>query len=147
MGLRPDSLPDIVWCAVPGGEIELEDEGGTFTVQPFHIAKYPITFIQFQAFLDDQNGFDNDTWWEGLTEKYRKQAMETQHSKFVNHPRDSVSWYQTVAFCRWLSAKLLAEAWPEQAEVQPGQTGMMGRLLGREQGTKGWEIRLPTEWE
>ena len=131
VGLRADGLPDIVWCAVPGGEIELEDDKGAFTVQPFYIAKYPITFIQFQAFLDDPEGFENDTWWAGLTEKYRKQEMAAQRSKFDNHPRDSVSWYQAIAFCRWLTIKLPKSGWPQ------------GSIPIRED----WQIRLPTEWE
>jgi formylglycine-generating enzyme required for sulfatase activity len=136
VGLRADGLPDIVWCEVPGGEIKLTvwrrgvEETLPFTVQPVYIAKYPITFVQFQAFLDDPEGFENDTWWEGLAEGYRKEEMATQRSKFDNHPRDSVSWYQAVAFCRWLSARLPEEAWPERLDVQSE-----------------WGIRLPAEWE
>jgi len=47
VGLRPDGLPDIVWCEVPGGEITLEvgekqssSASLTFKVEPFYIAKY-----------------------------------------------------------------------------------------------------------
>jgi len=114
VGLRPDGLPDIAWCYVPGGYITLEDKAkSTFTVPPFYIARYPITFVQFQAFLDDPDGFERDEWWAGLAEKHRKQSMNEQRFKFANHPRESVSWYQTVAFCRWLNAKLPTEAWPD----------------------------------
>jgi formylglycine-generating enzyme required for sulfatase activity len=41
----------------------------------------------------------------------------TQKRKYDNHPRERVTWYGAVAFCRWLSDKL------------------------------GYEVRLPTEWE
>ena len=37
--------------------------------------------------------------------------------RFDNHPAENVSWYDAIAFCRWLSEKL------------------------------GYEVRLPTEWE
>ncbi len=51
VGLRHDGLPDISWCEVPGGEITLKGNAGTFRVEPFYIARYTITCIQFQAFL------------------------------------------------------------------------------------------------
>ncbi len=76
-----------------------------------------MTYLQYQAFLDDSDGFERDEWWAGLTKDYRKQEMREQRFKFANHPRDYVSWYQAITFCRWLSEKL------------------------------GYDIRLPTEWE
>ncbi len=81
VGLRPDGLPDIVWCQVPGGEITLEIEAErssrltrwlkrlvppTFQVEPFYIAKYPVTYIQYRAFLEDPKGYHNPVWWQGL---------------------------------------------------------------------------------
>ena len=51
--------------------------------------------------------------------------MNEQYFKYDNHPRESVSWYQAVAYTRWLTAQYRA-----------------ARLLA-----EGWEIRLPTEQE
>ena len=134
VGLRPDGLPDIAWCAVPGGEVTLEKGAGTFPVAPFYIAKYPITYVQFQVFLDDPDGFQRDEWWEGMPEKYRKQAMDEQRFKFANHPRETVIWYQAVAFCRWLTARLPGEAWPEEALI-PHATASLP-LLPQGEGEK-----------
>ncbi len=118
IGLRPDGLPDIVWCEVPGGTIELEDGAGTFEVEPFYIAKYPITYIQFQAFIDDPDGFHDHNWWEKLAaDDNHKSNPGEQKWPITNHPRENVSWFDAVVFCRWLSDRL------------------------------GYEIRLPTEWE
>jgi formylglycine-generating enzyme required for sulfatase activity len=133
VGLRPDGFPDIMWCRVPGGEIIVKDEGdraiGTFQVQPFFIAKYPITYGQFQAFLNDREmGYDYDEWWRDFTPMNQKQPMREQRSKYSNHPRDDVSWEQAVAFCRWLTTRLPHDAWPSG-----GGTDCV--------------IRLPTEWE
>ena len=65
VGLR-DGLPDIVWCEVPGGEVTLEENAGTFTVEPFHIARYTVTYSQYRAFLEVEDGFNNLAWWEDL---------------------------------------------------------------------------------
>jgi hypothetical protein len=74
VGLGDDGLPDILWCQVPGGEVELSVEPGRprlrdrfrgrragrprFTVGSFQMAQYPITVAQWQAFLDDPDGYD-----------------------------------------------------------------------------------------
>ena len=114
VGLRKDGLPDIVWCKVPPGEITLGD-AGTFRVDPFHIGKYPVTWIQYRSFLKAEDGFRKKNWWKGLAQ-CQDQPGE-QHRKFNNHPAENVSWYDSMAFCRWLTEKL------------------------------GYEVRLPTEWE
>jgi hypothetical protein len=122
IGFRPDGLPDIDWVEIPAGDFifgNQDEKNGPIelTLPTFHIARYPITYRQFQAFLDAPDGFERDEWWHGLTKEYQKQATNDQWFKFWNHPRENVSWYQAIAFCRWLSAKL------------------------------GYEVRLPTEQE
>jgi hypothetical protein len=99
-----DGVPEMDWLPVtPGGEIEIG--GKSFTVQPFYIAKYLITYPQYQAFVSAEDGFKNPAWWEGMPEKYQRQEMANQRTKMSNAPRDSLSWYQSVAFARWLDAK------------------------------------------
>ena len=115
VSLRKDGVPDIVWCKVPGGEITLEDKAGPFRVKPFHISKYPVTYVQYRAFLEAEDGYRDEGWWEGLAE--RQDAPGEQYRKQDNHPVENVSWYDAVAYCRWLSKQL------------------------------GYDIRLPTEWE
>ena len=111
VGLRPDGLPDIVWCEVPAGEfIYQKDE--RVTLLAFHIAKYLVTYKQFQAFIDAPDGFSNAKWWDGLHKdglKQQRGGPGEQGFKFWNHPREQVSWYDAMAFCRWLTAKLAYE--------------------------------------
>ena len=57
VGLRKDGLPDIVWCQVPKGKITLEKVKGTFSDDSFHIAKYPVTWIQYRNFLEAEDGY------------------------------------------------------------------------------------------
>lgn len=133
VGSRSDGYPDIVWKRIPAGDVCIGDK--LFAVKAFYFAKYPITYSQFQRFLEDKDGWDRDEWWLGLPEKFRKQRMREQHFKFANHPRDDVSWYQAVAFTHWLAAKLPDDGYPE---------GVSAMGIGAENT---WTIRLPTEWE
>jgi hypothetical protein len=121
IGLREDGLPDIVWCDVPPGRVTLAGDAGTFEVTAFKIAKYPITYRQFMAFLDDPDGYRHcERWWQGLE---RKEQPGEQYRLVGNCPAENVSWYDAMAFCRWLDARLHDEL------------------------PQGLQIRLPTEWE
>jgi formylglycine-generating enzyme required for sulfatase activity len=115
VGIRKDGLPDIVWCKVLGGEITLEGKAGTFPVEPFYISKYPVTWIQYRSFIEAKDGYRGRRWWKGLVK--RQDEPGEQYRKLDNHPAENVSWYDAVAFCRWLTEKL------------------------------GYKVRLPTEWE
>jgi Sulfatase-modifying factor enzyme 1 len=122
VGLTSDGLPDIDWIDIPGGTVELEDVKGDFKVKPFRIARYLVTNRQFQAFVDAPDGYGNQKWWKEIG---RSPAPSSPSWAETNHPRETVSWYEAVAFCRWLSEKCHERG-----------------LLGKSQ-----EIRLPTEWE
>ena len=128
-----DGVPDIVWLPVtPGGEVEIK--GKTFTVRPFYVAKYLVTYEQFQAFVEAKDGFTNERWWEGMPDSYKRQDLESQRTKVRNAPRDTVSWYQCVAFTRWLNHRL------QKLELEHPSAGLL--KVGETA-----EIRLPTEWE
>ena len=122
VGLRADGLPDIAWCEVPGGKITLEGKAGTFRFEPFFIAKYPTTWIQYRAFLEANDGYRNEGWWEGLAE--RKDAPGEQYRKQDNHPAENMYWYDAVAYCHWLSERLGYDIQlPNEWEWQQGATG------------------------
>jgi len=140
VGLRPDGLPDIAWCFVPGGELQIGDR--TYTVQPFYVARYPVTYVQFQAFVEAPDGFRNPLWWKEFGNRGGESYQ--QLFKFANHPQDSVTWYAALALCRWLTARLPAEAWPLSL---PEQADALGRGKHEPMRLAKREIRLPTEWE
>ncbi|MCA9423272.1 MAG: SUMF1/EgtB/PvdO family nonheme iron enzyme, partial [Nitrospira sp.] len=113
VGLRPDGLPDIVWIEIPPGQIKQKNYPYEFDVHPFRLAKYPVTNRQFKAFIDE-GGYKSGKWWKGF---HRPEAPEPPKWSEANCPRETVSWYEAVAFCRWLSQRTDSR------------------------------IRLPTEWE
>ena len=118
-----DGLPDIDWVEVPAGAFLYGDEKGKKTVPAFRIARYPVTNAQYQAFIED-GGYETDAWWEGLAQRPGP-ARGTWTDP--NAPRETVSWYEAMAYSRWLDARLRARG-----------------LL-----PEGRAVRLPTEeeWE
>ena len=135
VGLRTDGLPDLVWCEVPGGAVTLEIErtgrlvrllGGTKSethpVEPFYIAKYPVTWIQYRAFLDTEDGFGNPAWWGGP--QYQIVKPGRQFNRYDNHPAENLCWFEALAFCRWLSDRLgYGIGLPTEWEWQQAATG------------------------
>jgi formylglycine-generating enzyme required for sulfatase activity len=130
VGLRGDGLPDICWHHIRGGKVTigicsnpvdpLSEKIATLTriVQPFWLARYPVTISQFRAFVTEchQSGL-----WHLPADLELNRSPDNpppkHRARYGNHPADSVSWWDSVAFCRWLSLRL------------------------------GFEVRLPTEFE
>ncbi len=67
------------------------------------------------AFLSASDGYEQDRWWEGFSNPDRRKGEPAWTEG--NHPRETVNWWEAMAFCAWLSERL------------------------------GYEVRLPTEWE
>jgi hypothetical protein len=128
VGLRADNgLPDIVWCKVPGGNIQIHSQG--FRIVPFYIAKYPVTMIQFQKFLEEGDYF-SEKWWKYLK---KPDSPPLQKFKVSNYPCDSISWGDAIAFCRWLTESLSSDTFQDSISNNKEKTT--------------WFVRLPTEWE
>jgi formylglycine-generating enzyme required for sulfatase activity len=116
-----DGLPDIDWVDVPAGDFQYGEEPRAVTLPAFRVARYPITNAQFQRFIDGA-GFETDEWWQWPG---WRRPPEPPAFPYPNHPRETVSWFDAMAFCRWLEFRLRAR----------------GDLSGEE------SVRLPTEQE
>jgi formylglycine-generating enzyme required for sulfatase activity len=107
------------WVDIPAGQVTFGDhasaKGGyvtqamTFDVPAFAIAKYPVTNAQFAKFIE-AGGYHQPKWWtkkgwqmrevEGWVEPGGWKHVEPN---MMDHPVVWVSWYEAIAFCRWLS--------------------------------------------
>jgi len=120
-------VPDIDWVQVPAGEFLYQD-GERLALPGFFIARYPVTHAQFQCFVDDPEGYGNPAWWQGLARRY-EQPGEPRWD-YSNHPRETVSWYEAVAFCRWLTGLLGYEVrLPSEQEWEKAARGADGRAF------------------
>ncbi|MFN0104709.1 MAG: SUMF1/EgtB/PvdO family nonheme iron enzyme [Bryobacteraceae bacterium] len=115
VGLRADGVPDIDWVEIHGGEYIYQEEKKRRRVERFYMGRYPVTNAQYQVFLEAGDGYADDRWWKGMDAPERTPAPPEWTEG--NHPRETVSWWEVMAFCRWLGTKL------------------------------GYEVRLPTEWQ
>ena len=104
VGVDSEGKPDIAWLHIPAGEFTYQ-KGRTgkqrIELPEFRISRYPITNRQYQAFIDD-GGYEDERWWSDLEKPKPAQSSWPQS----NRPRTNVSWYEAVAYCRWLSDRL-----------------------------------------
>ncbi len=107
------------------GELVRDDRKGKLALPTrYLVARYPATWQQFQAFVESDT-YRDEIWWQGLGADVRRREIKAAHWPIPNHPRETVNWFQAMAFCRWLTARYVATGRIEAGDV----------------------VRLPTEWE
>lgn len=162
VGLRADGLPDIDWVEIPAGEFLYGADKQPIFLPTFEIARYPVTWIQYQAFVEASDGYADEGWWDfsEFAAAWRQENPQPQAARWAipNHPRETVTWYEAVAFCRWLEAKLAPPSIPPSQWGEENQ----GRLQARQRVFENsdqyaaplepaptYHITLPTEqqWE
>lgn len=128
VGCRRDGLPDIDWIEIPPGAFVYQ-EHDSLLLSDFYISRYPITFKQFQVFVEAADGYYNPMWWEAI--QGHPHEVGDAKWRIDNHPRDNITWYEAMIFCRWLNS--YSEIFPFEPDAFTDQ--------------EGWEIRLPSEQE
>ena len=139
VGLGAEGMPDLAWCGIPSGPFLMGDQNEESQVPyDFAMSKVPVTNAQYRIFVE-QGGYRRPEYWTEAGWAWReKENVEGPWSfgsdfDLDNRPVVGVSWYEAVAFCRWLT----------------GEAANRGLVPGSLLATAEWTIRLPTEaeWE
>ncbi|NIP46832.1 MAG: SUMF1/EgtB/PvdO family nonheme iron enzyme [Gammaproteobacteria bacterium] len=120
---------------VPAGSFLMGQgsEQHKLSLPDFQIGRYPVTNAEFQRFID-AGGYENKRWWTeaGWREVGEEQSEPRfwQDARFdrPNQPALGLSWYECVAYCRWLSAETgQLHRLPTEAEWEKAARGVDGR--------------------
>jgi formylglycine-generating enzyme required for sulfatase activity len=102
-------------------------------IQGLRMAAYPVTVAQFRPFVAG-DGYRNSAYWTktgwGWREQGQQQAPIVWEQRAVHidtYPVVGITWYEAVAYCHWLTARLHEKGYLAE----------------------GYVVRLPTEaeWE
>jgi len=143
-------------AAIPGGMYELgatPDEPFVFDnekwahaveIQPFAMARAPVTQAEFVAFVDD-GGYHQERFWSREGWRWRSE-VDARHPVYwrreaagrwlrrdfdrwtlleADRPIVNVNWYEADAFCRWAGRRLPSESeWEAAAAATPADSGL-----------------------
>jgi formylglycine-generating enzyme required for sulfatase activity len=109
--------PEGYWCYIRPGTYQIggwkdDEESADHDLPCFWIARYPVAVAQYAAFIDD-GGYQNEDYWtpEGwvFIQKYNRTRPYLWDNTKYNSPNQAVigvTWYECMAFCAWLTARL-----------------------------------------
>jgi formylglycine-generating enzyme required for sulfatase activity len=158
MGMREKDIPTLKerFGEHKGYHYEKETPQQELTLPTYYVARYPVTVAQFHAFME-AGGYQKPRYWreaeaEGVWQDGQVRdwfSDEPRHKPYdfgepfnlPNYPVVEVTWYEALAYCRWLTEQL--RAWEETPEP------LASLLRVGTDGRTPWVVRLPTEaeWE
>ncbi len=154
--VQPGGLPDFVrieagWFWMGDDDSSEEDERPRHRVylDTYELARFPTTNTMFARFIAD-DGYKDPRWWpEAIQDEYWSEEKGYQYGnlpRYWDDPRFNnpaqpvvgVSWYEVVAYCRWLTATLDdGYTYRLPTEAQWERTA---------RGTEGWVYPWGDEW-
>jgi len=157
--------PEPLWgfVRIPAGPFVMAEDAKEQQLEipyDYWMARYPVTIAQFGAFVTAE-GYENDGWWTPTGWCWRRGEWDSRvkedwirnwlkqrpvglrgapmwwdsQQRYPTRPIMGVSWFEAVAYCRWLEEQLRA-------------TDAMSRALQAEK-LRRFRVRLPSEaeWE
>jgi formylglycine-generating enzyme required for sulfatase activity len=141
---RPDSSPFVF---IPSGHFLLGDratprEPHYVWLPEFYVGTFEVTNAEFREFLRDSNGYAADEHWTEAGREWRRFAKtptsaslrptDPDYMRFGrdDQPVTSVTWFEAVAYSRWLTARRGEGRWsftlPADAEWEKAVRGPDG---------------------
>lgn len=111
----------------------------------FGISRYPITNAQFSEFIQaggyDERRFWSETGYKSISPKIKWELIEA--FSLPNYPVVGITWYEAMAFCRWLTERL------QEKRTQKTNSPSINKSLLDELVSGHAIITLPSEaeWE
>jgi formylglycine-generating enzyme required for sulfatase activity len=134
MGTPESELDELEKLGVERKYLEREVPQHEVTLEAYAIARYPVTNAEFERFIQD-GGYQTRDYWTDAGWKQKESDDWSQprywEDKKWNDPSQpvvGVSWYEALAYCRWLSAKSGREyRLPSEAQWEKAARGTDGR--------------------
>ncbi len=142
--LEVTSVDHMAFCTVPAGPFRMgsdaSQEAGSWDGKPAHevtladfeIGKWPVTCVQYAEFVES-GAYNDERWWTEAKRDGFWKAGEVKGryedgptsgplelpSAYTapNQPMVGVSWYEALAFTRWLT-----ERWRAAGRIRPDQS-------------------------
>ena len=123
-----------VMVVIPAGKFLMGEgrEQHELFLPAYQVGKYPVTNSEYARFIE-AGGYQDKSWWTeaGWQEVGQKQNEPRfwQDARFnkPNQPAIGLSWYECVAYCRWLSTETgQLYRLPTEAEWEKGARGVDG---------------------
>jgi formylglycine-generating enzyme required for sulfatase activity len=121
---------------IPAGEFLMGEgrEQHEVFLPDYQLGKYPVTNGEYEQFIQAGGYQDKSFWteagWQEIGQK-QDEPRFWQDARFnkPNQPAIGLSWYECVAYCRWLSAETgQLYRLPTEAEWEKGARGVDGRM-------------------
>jgi formylglycine-generating enzyme required for sulfatase activity len=114
--------------------VEKEAPQHEVTLDGYAIARYPVTNADFGRFIED-GGYETREYWTDAGWKQKESDGWTQPRYWEDEkwndpsqPVVGVSWYEALAYCRWLSARSGRDyRLPTEAQWEKAARGSDGR--------------------
>jgi formylglycine-generating enzyme required for sulfatase activity len=134
MGTPESELDEISKLGVDRDWIQNEVPQHEVNLPAYAISRYPVTNAEFARFVEG-DGYTNPDYWTDAGWKQREEDGWTQPRYWEDEKWDDpaqpvvgVSWYEAVAYCRWLTEKSGRDyRLPTEAQWEKAARGTDGR--------------------